>query len=618
MSSLRYLFLTIALFHTAPAYQALAQTADAKSLFERGLILYRNGDIERARSNFQVLRSDPSAHSYRTIATLMLAKSAEFLGDFERTAELAASIINDEPDSRYIADAHYLLARIQVRKGQFYAAAQYLLRALETAQSEQLVERCDQLADRITGEEVGIRDLENLQRYASSDIGTSWLALWRARLHHRRGEGQARDSVLRGILASNPGSSLSAKARQLLAMPAPAAQQRIRVGVILPLTGFFASEASDLLRGMAVALENSENEEIDLIIQDSKGTLIETVRSTRRLIENGDLTLCIGDLEGTSSAVAAGLLDEARIPLIIPIASDNGLAALGESVFQANSDLETRARVLARYALDVLGMKTFATLAPVDDYGHALTDAFTQRIDELGGTIIAQQWYYPGTQDFNRQFLAIREAGFRYAFRDSLRLAGIAPAPAKIDSIYRIIDRRVREESEEKTGLLKSLDIPVASIDGFFFPIYEEDIKFVAPQFALANIRARPMGGRFWANGDILRRQRNYINGALFVSGYFVPETDLKFREYQTLFRQLTFTSPGALSLYGYNVMKLLIDAVERGNVTRNSLVHYLHEVDAFSGIGGEIAFKGHGGVNSAVQLLQFQDGNIHRLPQQP
>ncbi len=139
-------------------------------------------------------------------------------------------------------------------------------------------------------------------------------------------------------------------------------------------------------------------------------------------------------------------------------------------------------------------------------------------------------------------------------------------------------------------------------------------MAYIVPQFALYNIHARPLGGEYWLNEEQLRNQRKYVNGAVFVAGNYPSEMDAKYRDFRNRFRHATATSPSAMALYGYNLMQLIIQDIEAGNINGADIAAYLEKVDTFAGIGGNISFSGHSRVNKSVNLLQFQDGNILKL----
>ncbi|MDZ7723995.1 MAG: ABC transporter substrate-binding protein [candidate division KSB1 bacterium] len=420
------------------------------------------------------------------------------------------------------------------------------------------------------------------------------------------------DHVIGSFLDTRP-SSRYEKLAQTLRDSFESNPPVVHIGVVQPITGMFGPEADQFLKGLAMALRDNRKvrDKIKFVLKDSQGSPIHTVESAKQLTRLEPLSLMIGELEFGNSAITAGFASTTDIPLIIPIATGTSeLAGMGERVFQANQDLETRGRALAEYAYNHLNFHTFAALAPADDYGHSITDAFLKHVDELGGQVISQQWYYPGTEDFKRQLQTIRRAAFRNAFRDSIRAMNIPVTQQRIDSLFAAQSDLSKKESEDEEGLIENDNIAAGAIDGFFLPIYKEDIPFVLSQMALFNIKARPLGGTYWNNLDVLRSQKRYAEGAVFTTGLTMLDTDPEYRKFINDFRRATSQSPTQAALYGYNIMTLIIHAVEQGYTTRDAILSYLENTRNFDVIGGEITFDTDH-VNQAVNILEFRQGNI-------
>ncbi len=588
---------------------------NTEDLFNQGLILYRNQQYEEAKLKFLLLVADPSHRSQLTASTFMLAKTLDKLGQWGDAEQYATTLLTHYPDSRYRPDAHYLQAQLNRKQRDYIEALDHVLWVLENPDRTKLTDRSIELANRILAMGISPSDLEQLEDRHSTPRTRQLLLLWRALAHYGRGQKQQGDQLVSRLLKMNPEPRIARAAEKVNEIPVESLSYPVRIGVILPLTGYFASEAKDFLRGLAFALHEREKSipEIQIVLKDSRGRAVDAVRSSLELSQE-PIAIIVGELEGSPSAALAGIATKSSVPALIPVSSDNGIASIGDQIFQANCDLETRGQEMAKFALQTLDMQTFATLAPADEYGYAMTDAFTSMIDELGGRIISQQWYYPGTQDLQRQFMTIRESGFRYTFRDSLEAAGLSITTGRIDSVFAALNRNTIEESEDDEGLLETTDIPVTSIDGFFFPIYQEDISIIAPQLALYNIQARALGGRYWSDAETLRRHRSYVNNTVFISAYYLSEIDRDYQQFKNSFRTVTGKSPGMMAVYGYNTMNLLIHAVDSGEREPEAIVRHLNSIEELPVLGGAVSFSRGERVNQSFNILEFRDGNIIRL----
>ena len=596
------------------AFNLWSQT-DFQDLFNEGVIHYRNENFDQAKLKFLTIASQPQNNPNITSAYLMLAKTNEKLRNYQDALLYSEKLINEFPKSDYLAEAHFVSAIANYYMGSPANSLQSLAFAIESSNSTQLMQKCELYATQLVQNGIPINSLENVHDHTSWKKSEPLFLLWLARTNYKNGQKANGDKYIDSFLNKFPKHRYAEGAERLKATPIDEISQTVKIGILLPISGLFSAEATDLMRGMAFSLKNRKKStpEIEIYLKDTKGSAVETVKSTLSLIDQ-DVNLVIGELESNKSSTVAGVMANSKIPLIIPIATENGLATISANIFQMNNDLETRGAQLAEYAFKNMGLRTFATLAPADEYGNALSDAFSNKIDELGGTILAQQWYYPGTPELKRQFDAIRESGIRYALRDSIAHMKLSVTPQRLDSLCRSIDRYVKRRSEDRTGVVESYNIPVTSIDGLFMPTYEEDIDIVAPQYALSNLSAKVLGGDYWNNGEVLRKQRSYLNGSIFIAGNYFPETDLVYRDFVNKFRQITSASPGVMAIYGYNVMNILIDAVDQGKTSSSEIIEFLENLGNYEGLGSEFTFSKEHHVNQAVNILQFQDGNIYNI----
>ena len=611
---IRYIKINICLLWILLGAAPSLYSQSPQDLFNQGLILYRNMDYEQAKLTFLKLVTQKNNNPLLSSSILMLAKSFLQLEQFDDSIFYAEMIIEDFPSSTYLSHAHLTKAGALYKKGAHDAAFTDFVRCIETAGNEEFLSYVEKVSTAFVTQYISQNQIQTLLQMDSRKQARPNLLLWSAQRYFHKGQDRKARQTIDQLLESDPPERYVTRAETLLDQAESNAFETLRIGLVQPVSGYFAAESQDFLRGLAFALTSrkTSSANFEFFLKDTEGNLVQTILAAQDLFD-ADLDCIIGELETDKAALVAGLYTASDIPVIIPLSTDNHLTDISSNIFQINNDIETRSAALARYAFEDLQMRTFATLAPTDDYGNSITDAFTYTIDQLGGTIVSQQWYYPGTTDFSNQFQSIRESGFRYAFRDSLKSWGMDVNLARIDSIYARLDRRARIDSDDNEGLMTYTDIAVRSIDGLFLPVYVEDIPYVASQFALYNIKSRILGGENWNNADVLRRHQRDVNSALFIAGSFLSESDLEYIEFVRDFRVATSTSPGIMAVYGYNIMNLIINAVDEGQRTGRQIIDYLKNVNNFEGLGTTISFS-ENRVNDYVNILQFQDGNIIKI----
>ncbi len=585
---------------------ALAQTIKSENvqyipevemIFSRGVNEYRKGDYEAANRTFEELLRDFPRHQRVTAVHFMAGKCLYKLDAYKKSLTVFTDLIKNYPNSNYLDDAHFSLGYIYYKLGQYINSLNEFLFVADHAKEKKLIENSRNLALRIIDNNIEIQDVKRLQERATGETASAILTIKLAQRYSYRGERDKAISLLQNFVRQHPNNPYLSSVQGVLNRVGVTQQSDgVKIGVILPLSGQYAEQARAVLDGIVYAQKkfNSANDtNVELVVKDSESDIVKLVKSSQELAKDGQVSAIIGELERDKTVVISAVTTDFHIPLIAPTTSGNGVASLNEYTFQTNCDLETRSTTMAQYAVQMCSLKTFATLAPADDYGKDMTDAFTAMIDKLGGKIVAQKWYYVGTQDMKRQFENIRELGFKMMNKDSL------------------IKEYTKDMTDFQKNRFREGSIPVMSIDGIFIPCYSDEIDYIAPQYAYSNVRAQIFGGEYWYDTDRLRKNRKYLDGMVFCSGYFTDETDPEFIKFRNDFRIVMKKTPGILEGYGIDAMGVILDAIKNKKTTRDDIRKHLEDMDNYQGFRGPITFMGNDRVNSEILLLKYLDGNL-------
>jgi branched-chain amino acid transport system substrate-binding protein len=589
---------------SSSTFQAHAQNSNAvrkipevESKFRKALAAYESKQYRAALTKFEDLSNSQIIHQRMTASLLMMGKSLYKLGQFSNAISYFEKLIEKFPESRYVDDAYYGRATSNFRLNEYFKSVKDLLWVTDWG-SRVLANKSKKLATQIMQSDLGLSELQDLLKFANGENSSALVTLQLSKKEILVGSSQRAISLLKDYKKKYGSSAYLPQIDQLLDEAEGFADRPIKVGVILPLTGYYGQEGLGVLRGIKYAQKQSQNDSdvpVQLVVRDSESNMIKAIKETKRLINDGNVRVVIGELESEVSASIGALASLEHVPVLAPAATENQVASVGESVFQLNSDLERKGEALAELAFKELELRTFATLAPADEYGLQMTASFTSKIDQLGGRIIAQRWYYGSPEDLSRQFKAIRDAAFHFDSTD-------------VENIIRMAE----EEGEE----LEERDIPVESIDGIFLPVYSDDIRYVAPQFALANIQAQILGGEYWDNIEILKESQvqRYVNGVIFVSDYFPDEESREFRDFRSDFRLKMRKTPERWEVFGYDAFSVIKEVINAGAKTGQEIAQRLSSLSEYKGLKGKISFKGNNRVNEEVNFLQFINGKIVKL----
>jgi branched-chain amino acid transport system substrate-binding protein len=222
--------------------------------------------------------------------------------------------------------------------------------------------------------------------------------------------------------AATAGAGASASATAKAAAPAPAAPAisapavadsaledtapapALRLGLLAPLTGRYASYGKAYLDGArAAAGEHNarRTSRVEIIAADCSADPLPALQATRKLVEGAGVVALLGSVLNAPTLVAAMEANCQGVPLVSNVATEDGIAGVGPWVFHVVPSRRAAARDAADLA--VLHLRRFraAVLYPDAGDGRALALTFAERFAALGGEVALSEPYADATQDFS-------------------------------------------------------------------------------------------------------------------------------------------------------------------------------------------------------------------------
>ncbi|HNY91319.1 MAG TPA: hypothetical protein PKM23_07300, partial [bacterium] len=278
MTSLRLLIflllLPAALWLTPPA---AAQSGSVRGLLDQSLILYRNGSWDQAGNLLMEALDKPASAPHLSRIYLMLSAVHDQLGDTEKSSYYARKLVRHFPESRYRDAAEFALARASYRDQEYVPALAHLLTIIDRNREPGLVETARMTGSRIVSQglhESGLeRYLGEFQRAGSRN----WLLYWLARREYGLGHRSEGELWLQRLLMNGPEARLQRLAQELRTRPAAELVYALRIGVILPLSGYESANGMDFLRGVAMALQD-QPQGVELVLKDSESSIQQGIR----------------------------------------------------------------------------------------------------------------------------------------------------------------------------------------------------------------------------------------------------------------------------------------------------------------------------------------------------
>jgi ABC-type branched-subunit amino acid transport system substrate-binding protein len=633
---------------------SLQYSEAAEKLFTQGVALFSAERFKEAGDAFDTVIKEFPQSQRTTAAYLMKAKSLLQLNDEPAAVRVLTTFLTAFPTSSYIPDAYYTLGLVQVRLHLYDDAMQSFLTAWRGADPfathGKLTADIQLAMEGLIDGQLSAESVRRLLADSRSDEERAffWLKLGEKEI--------ARGNVTAASTALDTLSSryLSSHYAQRIASLRARIEQRssVKLGALLPLMR--RSEPSpmkeigtEVYEGVQFAIEEYQKDptakvKVTLDVIDTERDPLLASRGVQDLTNDNDIIGIIGPVFSSTTSAAVGVANARGVPLVTPTANANGIAAVGPYIFQANPDYEARGKAMARYAVEVHGLKTLAVLAPSDTYGRFMAEAFVNEATRLHAHVVATEWYQRGTSDLKMQLSNIRRIGMMEAAEPLLSFAGklnrsdlakliVLGVPAKtIDSLIEKgsdvgaisllgPDARGKIDSLGITAhypepKVDSLEYPVLSIHGIYVPISSpEEVGIIASQIVYFNFQTQLLGSGEWNSFAELDANKRYCNGVIFESDNFIDPKDAGYGEFLNRFFERYKKRPSKNTLYGYDTAKLVLALIRGGVSTREGLRRALGEVREYQGFHSRMGFSSYR-VNPWLFILQYSPDRIQRV----
>ena len=375
----------------------------------------------------------------------------------------------------------------------------------------------------------------------------------------------------------------------------------ITVGVIIPLTGDNMIQGNSFLRGMHKALSSSinSNKKIAFMIKDNEGDEIQTIRVVNELEKNPAVKAIIGPISETNAIIAANSLQGKNIPLLIPSATLDGITSLGNNIYQLNSNLSVRGKIAARYITKILELDSIAVLAPADNFGHALTDAFVKEVDQLGKKIVGVEWYSGIPTDLKRQFKNLRKIAFDLEEKDNNYDEYLGMVLDSLDFLFELSDDDlfdIPDDEDEKLTALDSSKLKLNTIQAIYSPAHPDHLAYIGTQFPMYYFETQIVGNDSWKNLDVLNQSNigPHMEGLIIISNNY--SIDIKDQIYNQAF----------------DCTQLIYSIINEQDNGRLALAKKLSNLSDFSGESHNVRFF-DSNLNTSLQVLRYENNQITR-----
>jgi branched-chain amino acid transport system substrate-binding protein len=341
-------------------------------------------------------------------------------------------------------------------------------------------------------------------------------------------------------------------------------KDKIKIGVVLHLTGDQSEPAQAFLEGIKLATDeiNKEggilNKEVKIIVEDDQLKTEKAHSSAVKLINIDKINVGI-NASFLESMANGPLFENAKIPVITLWDSAKEIEDIGEYVFGIGIWTPSAGESAAEFAYNELNLRKMAVVNILNEWSQSVSNIFTEKFIELGGQIVEEHSVNPDdTNDFKTIILKIKNS--------------------QADGIYSPITDGVTIFYKQLGEL--TFDSPIITSD-----IITENHIDVLGSFAEGIYQTQALE----PEGEKTERMKN-----IYKEKY---GKDIK----QTLF-----------VAWGYDAVFMIKEAIEKGESDNpEDIKNNLYNIKDFEGVSGLINIDENGSSKTLEKVFQIKNGKF-------
>ena len=193
---------------------------------------------------------------------------------------------------------------------------------------------------------------------------------------------------------------------QTLESPSPALPVKT-LGCLLPLSGKYRELGEKALQGILAAAESMPpGAEYRVVVKDIGESGAKLSSALKSLTNISGLSFIVGPIPSVFLPAVSPVVNNDKIPALVFPVSEAGSPG-GPYVIKFYYPLEEQARVLARYSVQELGVKSYAVLYPDTSLGKRMKDEFITALRKNGGNTVYEGSYDRAERELGEEALWI-------------------------------------------------------------------------------------------------------------------------------------------------------------------------------------------------------------------
>ena len=334
----------------------------------------------------------------------------------------------------------------------------------------------------------------------------------------------------------------------------------IKIGFIGPLTGDAANIGQNAKSAVEIAVEEVnaaggiDGRMLEVIYEDGSCNGPKAASAASKLINVDKVAMILGGACSGETSSFTAAAEQAMVPVLSYCSSAPSISNAGDYIFRNYPSDLYQGAYGAEYIANKLGKKKVAILYVQSDWGSGIKDVFTQKLNELGGSVVAEEGYAQTSKDLRSQLTKIKAA---------------------------------------QPELIYFLGYTDASIPGIK---QAKELGLTAPLF----------GADAWDDSKIWQEAGAAGEGAMFSVASAQPSDTFK----SAMRAKVGNDEIGACSPYAYDAVKIIAKVLEKSGTDRTAIKDELYKVTYTGGVSSDsISFDQNGDPASANYIVKKVSG---------
>ncbi len=370
-----------------------------------------------------------------------------------------------------------------------------------------------------------------------------------------------------GDSASTSDTGNAASGSDSQAAGAEGATEEFVIGGMGPTTGSNASYGLSVKQGSEIAIKEinaaggvnvgGTTYSLKLEFADDEATEDKAVSAYNSLMDKGINALVGATTTGCCMAIAEQTMQD---NLLVVTPSGSGVDCVkNPNAFRICFTDTLQGETLADFAVNEMGAKNVAVLySNSSDYGTGIKDGVVSKVEELGGTIVAEEAFGDTDVDFNTQLTKI-----------------------------------------------KGTDAQVIVVCGYY-----QAATYITKQAADMGLEIPFLGSDGWDGVLGTVTDTATVEGAVFLSSFFSADTAENVTKFVSEYEEAYGATPDQFAADAYDAVYVVKAAMEKaGSIESDALIAAMTQITVDGLTGDGISFDESGEPDKGAKFIQIKDG---------